>query len=84
MRQHLSYYMIFLSLLFSQHAIALPNDGEQPMKIVADASLFNYKTGVDSYEGNVKVDQGTTHLSADKLVTEKNDKHKIITAVAYG
>jgi lipopolysaccharide export system protein LptA len=75
--------VIFISLFF-KNVVALPNDGEMPMKIVADATLFNYKTGQDSYEGNVKVDQGTTHLTADKLITEKNEQHKIISAIAYG
>jgi lipopolysaccharide export system protein LptA len=70
--------------MFCHAALALPNDSEQPMKIVADSSLFNYKTGVDTYEGNVKVDQGTMHLLADKLVTEKNEHHKMVSAIAYG
>ncbi len=77
-------YIYILLFIFCQSALALPNDSEQPMKIVADSSLFNYKTGIDTYEGNVKVDQGTTHLVADKLVTEKNKQHKIILATAYG
>lgn len=76
--------MALLFFIFCQTASALPSDSEKPMKIVADATLFNYKTGVDTYEGNVKVDQGTTHLVADKLVTEKNDRHKIVSAIAYG
>ncbi len=65
-------------------AIALPDDQEKPFNIVADSSLFNYKTGVDTYEGNVKVDQGSSHLTADRLVTRKNKQHKIIEAVATG
>lgn len=76
--------LMLLSFICWQSAVALSTDSEQPMQIVADASLFNYKTGVDTYEGNVKVDQGTTHLVADKLVTEKNEHHKIVSAVAYG
>lgn len=84
MTQGRALFCILLFIMFCQQALALPNDGEQPMKIIADASLFNYKTGIDTYEGNVKVDQGTTHLLADKLVTEKNEHHKIISAIAYG
>jgi lipopolysaccharide export system protein LptA len=79
-----NFFLILFFFIYCQYAAALPNDGEKPMKIVADASLFNYKTGVDTYEGNVKVDQGTTHLLADKLVTEKNEHHKIVSATAYG
>lgn len=84
MSHRLKCLLVLLSCLFCEYTAALPNDSEQPMKIVADASLFNYKTGVDTYEGNVKVDQGTTHLLADKLITEKNEHHKIVSAIAYG
>lgn len=76
--------LALITLLFSRVIFALPNDNELPMYIVSDSSLFNYKTGVDTYEGNVKVDQGTTHLIADRLVTEKNEHHKIVSAIAYG
>lgn len=70
--------------LISILAIALPDDQEKSFNIIADSSLFNYKTGVDTYEGNVKVDQGSSHLTADRLVTRKNKQHKIIEAVATG
>ncbi len=66
------------------NAYALPNDREQLMHIDADSYELNYKTGIDVYEGNVKVDQGTTHLIADRLVTEKNKDRKMISAIAYG
>jgi lipopolysaccharide export system protein LptA len=70
--------------LFFPNVFALPNDREQLMHINAASYELNYKTGIDIYEGNVKVDQGTTHLSADRLVTEKNKERKIVSAVAYG
>ncbi|MCD6038903.1 MAG: lptA [Gammaproteobacteria bacterium] len=63
---------------------ALPEDREQSFKIVANSSTFNYKTGMDTYEGNIKVDQGTSHLTADRLVTQKNKQHKMILATATG
>lgn len=71
-------------LCFPLILLALSDDHEQKMHIVADSSTFNYKTGVDTYEGNVRIDQGTTHLTADKLVTSKNAQHKIEKAIAYG
>lgn len=84
MSHRFKYFLILLVYLISSYTYALANDSEQPMKIVADATLFNYKSGIDTYEGNVKVDQGTTHLTADKLITERNDHHKIVSVVAYG
>lgn len=73
-------------LLFciSTTAFALPSDSTQTVHILSDAVTYNYKTGVDIYTGHVKVDQGTTHIRADKLITKKNTEHKISEAFAYG
>ena len=71
-------------LFFCVPAFALPADSEKTMSIVALSSLFNYKTGTNTYEGDVKIDQGSTHLTADRVVTQNNDHHKIDTATAYG
>jgi len=76
--------LIFIGFLLPLTVWALPEDSEKTIHIVADASEFNYKTGVDTYEGNVRIDQGTTHLRADRLVTQKNEHHKIVSAIAYG
>jgi len=72
-----------LSLVFIC-AHALPEDSKQKVIIAADHILYNYKTGVNTYEGNVKVDQGTTHITADRLVTKNNERHKMREAIAYG
>lgn len=63
---------------------ALPTDKQQKVHIVADSTNYNYKTGVNVFEGHVKVDQGTTHITAQKLVTKNNSQHKIQEAIAYG
>lgn len=76
--------LLFFTLFILGNAYALPTDREQLMHIDADSYELNYKTGIDVYEGNVKVDQGTTHLIADRLVTEKNKDRKMISAIAYG
>lgn len=75
--------MVFI-ILISSPSFALPNDSTQPVHIYSDAVTYNYKTGVDIYTGHVKVDQGTTHIRADKLITKKNSEHKIAEAIAYG
>src|SRR3990167_10458096 len=74
---------LFLILLFPICLFALPIDQEQPMHITANSSVFNFKTGSNIYEGAVKVDQGTSHLTADRLITNNNN-HKIEEAIAYG
>lgn len=59
------------------------SDKTDKLTIVADSSLFNFKTGLDTYEGHVKIDQGTMHLIADRLITRKDNQHKIEEAIAY-
>ena len=83
-RNFIFQFLFFILLCFFNICIALPEDNEKPMTIIADSFLFNNKTGEDIYEGNVKIDQGTTHLTADRLITKKNEQHKIISAIAYG
>lgn len=78
------FFCLLWLLALSCSAAALPEDAQQIMSIVADASVFNYKTGTHTYEGNVKIDQGTTHIIADRVITHNNSKHKIAEAIAYG
>ena len=63
---------------------ALPDDSQQALHIASDSLLVDYKTGVHTYEGNVKIDQGSTHLTADRLVTSSNKQHKLEEGIAYG
>ena len=55
-----------------------------PLHIVADSSFIDYKNSISTYEGNVKVDQGDSHLTADRIVTKNNVHHKMEEAIAYG
>lgn len=77
-------FVITTLILFSISSFALDTDRNEKLQIVADSGSYNFKTGVDVYEGHVRIDQGTTHVTADKLVTKKNNQHKIIEATAYG
>ncbi len=81
MFRNLSLVSLFL---VSTLALALPSDDQKPLKIEADSTTFDYSTGAHSYEGNVKIIQGSTTLTADRVVTKNNDKHKMEEAVAYG
>lgn len=77
-------WILLLLILTTRHTLALPSDSKQRIYIYADTSYYNYKTGKNIFEGNVRVDQGTTHITADKLVTQTNQKHRLKEAVAYG
>src|SRR5579864_9016303 len=75
--------MMMGCFFFSLIAYALPSDSEQTMQITSDSTLINYKTGVNTYEGKVKKNQGTTHLIADRLITKNNAQHKTVEAIDY-
>lgn len=76
--------LCLLSLSVPLTCFGLAEDSTQPMQIVADSTSFNYKTRMNTYEGHVKIDQGTTHLTADRVVTQNNANHKMEQAVATG
>ena len=65
-------------------AHSLTTDSKEKLHITADSTIYNYRNGVNYFEGHVLIDQGTTHLTADRLTTKANVKHEIQEAVAYG
>ena len=65
------------------NANALSTDREQPAVISADDVEFDFSTGVRIYRGNVKLDQGTMKLRADKLIVEYKDD-VLQRATAFG
>lgn len=69
-----------LALLLPALAGALPDDREQPIRIEADEALRDEKQGFTRYLGNVKMDQGTLHIEADKITIyhAEQDADKII------
>jgi len=46
---------------------ALPEDRDQPIRITADQALRDEKQGFTVYSGNVKMDQGSLHIDAEKI-----------------
>jgi len=80
----ISYKTSIIALFIATAVFALPQDHLQTIRITADSSKYNYKTGVNEFAGHVKADQGSTHLTADRLVTKANHQHKIQEIIAYG
>lgn len=70
-------------MTFALDVSALSTDKDQPAVISADDVEFDFATGVRIYRGNVKLDQGTMKLRADKLVVEYKDD-VLQKATAYG
>ncbi len=72
---------LYLALAAPAHA--LKSDKEQPAFVDADNVEVDFRTGVRTYTGNVKVRQGTLRINGDKMVVRYKDE-KIQTATAYG
>jgi lipopolysaccharide export system protein LptA len=61
---------LLLSSLFlavSSFALALPDDANQPISIVADSAMKDDKLGLTIYDGNVSISQGSLNILADKV-----------------
>jgi lipopolysaccharide export system protein LptA len=56
-----------LLLMASSLALALPDDANQPISIVADSAIKDGKLGLTIYEGNVSITQGSLNILADKV-----------------
>lgn len=65
-------------------ALGLPQDKNEKLIVIADITTYDYKKGLNYYEGHVQVDQGSTHLTADRMTTKSSNKHRIQEAIAYG
>lgn len=76
--------LVALSFLVSSTSFALSSDSQQKIHITADATTYNFKTGETIFQGNVVANQGSTHLTADHLITKTNPSHQIEEMIAYG
>lgn len=77
-------FLLCILIVLPLTLLALPSDDDKIMQVSADSTLINYKSGISTYEGNVKINQGTSILLADKLITKSNAQHKMEEAIAYG
>jgi lipopolysaccharide export system protein LptA len=84
MRQLPDVILFLVVCLVPLAAFALPDDTQKSMHIIANSTLINYKSGFNTYEGDVKVNQGETHLTAERVTTQSNSHHKMEETIAYG
>ena len=74
---------LLLTMLCSAAALALPEDADQPINIQADSGQIDQKQRLATYEGNVRVDQGTLQVFADRMVVEYRDQ-KVVSITFTG
>ena len=65
------------------NAWGLSNDRDQPAHISAEDIELDFNTGIRTYIGNVKINQGSLKVRADKLIAEYKDG-KLYRATAWG
>ncbi|MFN3786706.1 MAG: lipopolysaccharide transport periplasmic protein LptA [Thiothrix sp.] len=73
--------LVFLLAGSVSSAYALKTDVEQPVNIEADSAVFDKMAGKASYEGNVRIQQGTLQISAVRIdIDAPNNEIVSITA----
>ena len=72
--------LCMLSIAIPGLAFVNNSDSNKPLSITSESAAFNRSTGVGTYERNVEIDQGTTHVRGDvvKTIQEKDNKLKEI------
>ncbi len=73
--------MLLAAMGVSMNAHALPDDAGQPIHIRGDNAEFDQNNGLLIYTGEVRIDQGTLRVTADRMVVEYRDDQVVkITA----
>lgn len=76
--------LLLTSACLSTPAHALPSDQQRPLFVNSKDWDYNYKTGVSTNTGNVVLDRGTSHLTADKVITYRDQNDEITKLIAFG
>lgn len=75
--------LILLSL-YCLPIFALPNDRNEPIRGEANSLVVDQKTGISTYSGSVKIQQGSLVISADKIVVYTKSDSSVDKIVAVG
>lgn len=75
---------LLLNFLAYHTAMALPEDKNLPLQVVADTVAVNYAKGITTMQGHVTVTQGTTKLQGSTVVVFTDKQQKLIKLIAYG
>lgn len=77
--------LLMMALFFLHSTLfALESDKHALMQVSADTADLNQLTHFGVYKGNVEVNQGSTHLRANKAFTQSDKNNKLKFAKAFG
>ncbi len=67
----LSHLSLGICLLLPISAMALSTDSEQPVYIDSDSQQLDMKSNKVTFEGDVKLKQGSININADKVIVTR-------------
>jgi len=75
--------ILIITTLYAGTLVGLESDRKQPITIQADDAILDEREGISIYRGDVTIDQGTLHISADQVeIIAEGDK--VIQIIASG
>lgn len=77
----LSHLSLGLCLLLPLSAMALSTDSEQPIYIDSDTQQLDMKSNRVTFEGDVKLKQGSININADKVIVTRDAKTGAIQVI---
>jgi lipopolysaccharide export system protein LptA len=81
---HVSKIFLLALLCVTNIAVALPSDNKQPATIQSDTGSYNRNTNISILQGHVVIVQGTTKVTADKVIIYSDKDNKLQRAIAIG
>jgi lipopolysaccharide export system protein LptA len=66
--------LLWLMLALPMTAGAFDLESDQPIRVNADSARLDDMTGIATYTGDVRVQQGNTRLEADRVVLYRDDQ----------
>jgi lipopolysaccharide export system protein LptA len=81
--KYLSFIGLF-AVFVTTPLMALPDDKNQPLHVIADKVVVNYAQSITNLEGNVKVTQGSTILLGNKVIVTTDKNQQLVKLIAYG
>ncbi|MDF1677961.1 MAG: lipopolysaccharide transport periplasmic protein LptA [Legionellaceae bacterium] len=77
-------FLILFSMIAFHPSYALSRDKEEAIQFKAGHVTLNHKMGTGSYTGGVSIDQGSSHLRAQRATTQVDEKNHLTLASAFG
>ena len=85
MNEYVINILLFCILfIFENSVFALPSDKQQPMHIVSNYAHWDGNLNTTTLIGNVIITQGTTIVTADKVIIYSDKQNKMKEAIATG